>query len=170
MGTTALWPYSNGAVRIRSERTRRAEKWLSKRVFLESPFSSAASRFSGVLISNLKVAEKKRTLQKHPFGQAQHLLRSFGAPPILFMGMVRGWRSPTIDQEQAKHSWKISTLLRISFACPEVLDLFIPPIWQGFWSGHVRPRQWKSAISGRRLHWIFVFFAVDSVPFSPGVS
>ena len=38
---------------------------MSKRVFLESPFLLC----SGVLRENLKGAEKKLTLQKHPFGQ-----------------------------------------------------------------------------------------------------
>ena len=52
---------SGGAPKER--RRRRAEKRLSKRAFLESPF----------LLCTLKVfrkeAERKRTLQKHPFGQ-----------------------------------------------------------------------------------------------------
>ena len=60
---------------------------MSKRVFLESPFLLSLLRFSGVLRANLKGAEKKRTLQKNPFGEplkvfsAPRLLRSFGAPP-----------------------------------------------------------------------------------------
>ena len=39
----------------KERRGRRAEKWLSKRVFLESPF----------IKGNLKGVDKKRTLQKH---------------------------------------------------------------------------------------------------------
>ena len=55
-------------------RRRRAEKRLSKRVFLESPFPLCPLKkvfrtFQVFLRTNLKGAEKKRTLQKYPFGQ-----------------------------------------------------------------------------------------------------
>ena len=62
---------SGGAPKER--RRGRAEKRLSNRVLLESPFPLCSLKvfrtFSGVLRENLKGAEKKRTLQKHPFGQ-----------------------------------------------------------------------------------------------------
>ena len=57
----------------KERRRRRAEKPLSKRVFLESPFLLCPLKvfrtFQVFLRTNLKGAEKKRTLQKHPFGQ-----------------------------------------------------------------------------------------------------
>ena len=69
----AFAPSPNGSQSVPRERRRRcAEKRLSKRVFLESPFLLCPLRFSGpsgVSRANLKGAEKKRTLQKHPFGQ-----------------------------------------------------------------------------------------------------
>ena len=45
------------------------EKRLCRRCFWRVFFFSAPLRFSGVLRANLKGAEKKRTLQKHSFGQ-----------------------------------------------------------------------------------------------------
>ena len=48
---------------------RRAEKRLSKRCFWRVRFFSAPLKLSGVLRANLKGAEKKRTLQNHPYGQ-----------------------------------------------------------------------------------------------------
>ena len=63
-----------------------AEKRLSKRVFLESPFLLCSlnvfSYLSGVLRENLKGAEKKRTLQKHPFGQLFLRTTPFAAPLV----------------------------------------------------------------------------------------
>ena len=57
----------------KERRRRRAQKRLSKRVFLESPFLLCPLKvfrtFQVFLRTNLKGAEKKRTLQKHPFGQ-----------------------------------------------------------------------------------------------------
>ena len=57
----------------KERRRGRAEKRLSRRVFLESPFLLWSLKvfqdLSAVLRANLKGAEKKRTLQKHPFGQ-----------------------------------------------------------------------------------------------------
>ena len=62
----------------------RAEKRLSKRVFLESPFLLCPLKV--FLLKhlkgpeNLKGAEKKRTLQKHPFGQP--FLRTTPSAPL----------------------------------------------------------------------------------------
>ena len=57
----------------KERRRRRAQKRLSKRVFLESPFLLCPPKvfrtFQLFSRTNLKGAEKKRTLQKHPFGQ-----------------------------------------------------------------------------------------------------
>ena len=57
----------------KERRRRRAGKRLSKRVFLESPFLLCPLKvfrtFQVFLRTNLKGAEKKRTLQKHLFGQ-----------------------------------------------------------------------------------------------------
>ena len=72
--------FSMGA-RQRSWRRRRAEKRLSERAFWRVRSLSAPLRFSDVLRANLKGAEKKRTLQKHPLENrfsARRLLRSFG--------------------------------------------------------------------------------------------
>ena len=73
----------------KERRRRRAEKRLSKRMFLESPFllfppppPQGFQDLSDILRTEFKGAEKKRTLQKHPFGQpfsARRLRRSFGA-------------------------------------------------------------------------------------------
>ena len=55
----------------KEQRRRRAEKRLSKSVFLESPFLLCPLKvfrtLQVFLRTNLKGAEKKRTLQKHPF-------------------------------------------------------------------------------------------------------
>ena len=62
-------PVSFGGVK-KERRRRRAEKWLSKRVLFERVrFFSAPLRFALKNPENVKGAEKKRTLQKHPFGQ-----------------------------------------------------------------------------------------------------
>ena len=57
--------------KLKSERAKRrrhrAEKRLSKRVLLESPFLLCPLRFALKTPENLKGAEQKRTLQKHPF-------------------------------------------------------------------------------------------------------
>ena len=70
---------------------RRAEKRLSKRVFLESPFLLCRLKgfqdLSGVLRANLKGAEKKRTLQNHPFGQP--FLRTMPSP-LLWRTLRKG--------------------------------------------------------------------------------
>ena len=63
-------------------RRRRAEKRSSKRVFWRVRFFSSHLRFSGVFSANLTGAEKKRTLQKHPFRRPFPCTtpsRSFGA-------------------------------------------------------------------------------------------
>ena len=52
----------------KERRRRRAEKRLSKRAVLESPFFYAHFRFTLRTPENLKGAEKKRTLQNHPLG------------------------------------------------------------------------------------------------------
>ena len=59
---------------------RRAEKWSSRRVFWRVRFFSAPLRFSSVLRANLKGAEKRWTLQKHPFGQPVSPHDAFAAP------------------------------------------------------------------------------------------
>ena len=46
-----------------------ARIFLTKRCFWRVHFFSVPLRFSGVSRANLKAAEKKRALQKHPFGQ-----------------------------------------------------------------------------------------------------
>ena len=77
---------SQGAPKER--RRGRAQKRLSKRVFLESPFLLCP--LYGFLLKhlkdseNLKGAEKKRTLQKHAFGQP--FLRTTPSPLL--------WRPP----------------------------------------------------------------------------
>ena len=67
----------------KERRRRRAEKWLSKRVFLKSPFLLCPLiRLALKTPENLKGAEKKRTLQKYRLDNrfsARRLLRSFGA-------------------------------------------------------------------------------------------
>ena len=67
-----LFPYRSQCA-PKERRRGRAEKRLSKRVFLESPFFFSAPLRSALKTpqgpENLKGAEKKRTLQKHPFGQ-----------------------------------------------------------------------------------------------------
>ena len=66
----------------KERRRRRAETWLSKRVFLECPFLLCPLKVFRTLQlflrTNLKGAEKKRTLQKHPFGQPK--LRTTPSP------------------------------------------------------------------------------------------
>ena len=66
---------------------------MSKRVFLESPFLLCSLKvfrtFQVFLRANLKGAEKKRTLQKHPFGQP--FLRTTPSPLLwraLSLGVV----------------------------------------------------------------------------------
>ena len=75
----------------KERRRGRAEKRLSKRVFLESPFLLCSLKvlrtFQVVLRGNLKGAEKKRTLQKHPFGQP--FLRTTPSP-LLWRALREG--------------------------------------------------------------------------------
>ena len=56
-----------------------------KGCFWRVRFLSAPLRFSGVLRANLKGAEKKRTLQKHPFGQ--RFLRTTPSP-LLWRALI----------------------------------------------------------------------------------
>ena len=65
----------------KEQRRRRAEKRLSKRVFRRVRFFSSHLRFSGVFRANLTGAEKKRTLQKHPF-QILTIGHSLGHAPF----------------------------------------------------------------------------------------
>ena len=55
---------------------------------MESPFFSALLDFSVVLSANLKGAGKKRTLQKHPFGQPFNRM----TPSLLL------WRAPSKEE------------------------------------------------------------------------
>ena len=61
MGVRQRWQRSGEGVVRRNGRP--------KGCFGESRFFSSHLRFPGVLSANLKGAEKKRTLQKHPFGR-----------------------------------------------------------------------------------------------------
>ena len=74
---------SNMQVRPKERRRLRAEKRLSKRVFLESPFLLCPLKVCALKTpENLKGAEKKRTLQTTLLNNrfsARSLLRSFGA-------------------------------------------------------------------------------------------
>ena len=67
----AFLPQKNNGGAPKERRRRRAEKRLSKRVFLESLFFLCPLKVFRTfqVKANLKGAEKKRTLQKHPFGQ-----------------------------------------------------------------------------------------------------
>ena len=68
----------------KERRRRRAEKRLSKRVFLESPFLLCPLKvfrtFQVFLKTNLKGAEKKRTLSKTPFWTTVSPHDAFAAP------------------------------------------------------------------------------------------
>ena len=68
----------------KERRRRGAEKRLSKRVLLESPLLLCPLKvfrtFQMFLRAKLKGAEKKRTLQKHPFGQTVSPHDAFAAP------------------------------------------------------------------------------------------
>ena len=68
----------------KERRRRRAEKRLSKRVCWRVRFFSAPLRFALKTSENLEGAEKKRTIQKHPFGQP--FLRTTTSPLL--------WRAP----------------------------------------------------------------------------
>ena len=87
---------SGGAPKERQRR--RAEKRLSKSMFLESPFLLCLFKvfrtFQVFLRANLKGAEKKRTLQKHPFGQP--FLRTTPSPLLWrTLNEVRSLNLPT---------------------------------------------------------------------------
>ena len=73
---------------------------MSKRVFLENPFLLCRLKgfqdLSGVLRANLKGAEKKRTLQKHPFGQP--FLRTTPSPLLW-----RALKNPQHGQNKYVH-------------------------------------------------------------------
>ena len=88
LGVGVFSPQSNiHGVEPKEQRRRRAEKRLSKRASLESPFLLCPLRVfrtSQVFLrTNLKGAEKKRTLQKHPFGETISPHDAFAAPLAL---------------------------------------------------------------------------------------
>ena len=93
--------YDRFRIRVcQKERTRRrAEKRSTKGYAWRVRFFSAPLRFSGVLRASLKGGEKKRTLQKHPFGRP--FLRT--APSLL------PWRTPT--EMGDSFSWSEMSLL-----------------------------------------------------------
>ena len=64
----------------KERRSRRAEKRSSKRVFWRVRFFSSHLGFPSVFRANLTGAEKKRTLQKHPFGESVSPHDAFSAP------------------------------------------------------------------------------------------
>ena len=81
--------HSGGAPKER--RRRRAEKRSSKRVFWRVRFFSAPLRFSDVLRANLNGGQKKRTLQKHPFGRP--FPRTTPSPLLWRALTFRSWTS-----------------------------------------------------------------------------
>ena len=91
----------------KAQRRRRAEKRSSKRIFWRVRFFSAPFAFSGALKANLKGAEKKRTLQKHPFGRP--FLRTTPSPLL--------WRALTsfCHFQGACNNNKISRRLNLHF-------------------------------------------------------
>ena len=99
-------PQVGGAPKER--RRRRAEKRLSKGYFWRVRFFSAPFRFSDVLRENLKGAEKKRTLQKHPFGQP--FLRTTPSPLL--------WRALTSASRHSMKSCHIDTFLLMCLVAP----------------------------------------------------
>ena len=100
----------------KERRRHRAEKRLSKRVFLESPFLLCPLKvfkiFQAFLTTNLKGAEKKWTLQKYPFGQP--FLRTSPSPLL--------WRAlwSTFGEGSPCRTLSLSFSLKfLQFCCAE---------------------------------------------------
>ena len=113
---TSTWPLDNGQKSQsapKERRRRRAEKRFSKGCFWRVRFFSALLRFSGpfrVVRANLKGAEKKRTIQKHPFGQ-----------PFL-----RKTPSPLLWRTLKKRATKITPIV-FALCCHLAAAISIPP-------------------------------------------
>ena len=97
----------------KERRRRRAEKRLSKSVFWRVRFFSATLRFALKTLDNLKGAEKKRTLQKHPFGQP--FLCTTPSPLL--------WRTPILHNPLTACILHFYSSL-CNFATPETWDPF----------------------------------------------
>ena len=129
----------------KERRRRRAEKRLSKRVSLESPFLLCPLKvfrtFQVFLRENLKGAEKKRTLQEHPFGQP--FLRTTPSPLL--------WRTLSFGGAQFLGDGLLKSK---GCACArEAGEVFSR--MHGLWSlsqGQNGPRNWRLHPWGDRSH------------------